>query len=62
MEYMKKRYYIEDIERIFCICRKTFYIWEKAGKVPKAKRDPLSNYRYWEEEGIRRLKKITGRR
>ena len=27
------RYYIKDIERILSICRKTFYNWEKAGKV-----------------------------
>ncbi|MFH1189526.1 MAG: hypothetical protein V1682_02405 [Candidatus Omnitrophota bacterium] len=58
---MKKRYYIEDIEEIFSIDRKTYYNWEKAGKVPKAKRDPMNRYRYWEEEDISKLKKLTGR-
>lgn len=58
---MKKRYRIEDVEKIFCITRKTYYNWEKAGKVPKAKRDPMNRYRYWEDEDIAKLKKITGR-
>lgn len=56
-----KRYYIEDIERILGICRKTYYNWEKAGKIPKAKRDPMSKFRYWTEKDIEKLKKITER-
>ena len=58
---MKKRHAIEDIEKMFSITRKTYYNWEKSGKVPKAKRDPMNRYRFWEEEDIRNLKKITGR-
>ena len=58
---MESRYLIEDIERILKVSRKTYYNWEKAGKVPKAKRDPMSNFRYWTEEDLRKLKKITGR-
>jgi len=58
---MKKRYSIEDIERELGITRKTYYNWEDAGKVPKAKRDPMSNYRYWTEADLRNLKKLTGR-
>ena len=58
---MQKRYFIEDIERILRITRKTFYNWEKAGKVPKAKRDPMSHYRYWTEADLETLKKITER-
>ena len=58
---MERRYLIEDIERMLKVSRKTYYNWEKAGKVPKAKRDPMSNFRYWTEEELRRLKKITGR-
>ena len=58
---MKKRYYIEDIEKILNISRVTYYNWEKAGKVPRAKRDPMSGYRYWTEADLKKLKKITGR-
>jgi DNA-binding transcriptional MerR regulator len=58
---MKKRFHIEDIEKELGITRKTYYNWENSGKVPKAKRDPMSQYRYWTEEDLRKLKKITGR-
>ena len=58
---MESRYLIEDIERMLKVSRKTYYNWEKAGKVPKAKRDPMSNFRYWTEGDLRKLKKITGR-
>ncbi|MDP8296837.1 MAG: MerR family transcriptional regulator [Candidatus Orphnella occulta] len=58
---MHKRYKITDIENILRITRRTYYRWEKAKKIPEAKRDPMSNKRYWTEIDIRRLKKITGR-
>jgi len=58
---MKKRYFIEGIEKELGIVRKTYYNWEKSGKVPRARRDPMSGYRYWTEEDLRKLKKITGR-
>ena len=56
-----KKYEISDVEKILKITRRTYYRWESAGKVPKAKRDPMSNYRYWTEDDIKRLKKLTGR-
>lgn len=59
---MEHRYRIEDIEKILRISRKTYYNWEKAGKVPEAKRDPMNNYRYWTKHDIEKLKRITGRR
>ena len=58
---MEKQYFIKDLEKILKISRKSYYNWEKSGKVPKAKRDPMSKYRYWTEEDIKKLKKITGR-
>jgi len=58
---MKKIYFIKDLEKALKVKRKTFYYWEKKGKVPKAKRTPMGNYRYWTEEDIKKLKKITGR-
>ena len=47
---MKKQYYIKDLEKILGVKRKTYFYWEKMGKVSKAKRDPMSNYRYWTDE------------
>jgi len=58
---MKKRYYINDLIKILGISKNTYYNWENNGKVPEAKRDPMSNYRYWTDEDIKKLKKITGR-
>jgi len=58
---MIKRYYISDVIRVLGICKKTYYLWEGAGKIPKAKRDSMSGFRYWTEQDIKRLKKITGR-
>lgn len=59
--YMKKRYYLNDILKMLNVSRKTFYNWEEAKKIPKPKRDPMNNYRYWTEEDVKKLKKITGR-
>jgi len=58
---MERKFLIKDLEKILKVCRKTYYNWERAGKVPKARRDPMSNYRFWLEEDIKRLKKITQR-
>ena len=58
---MEKRYYIEELIKVLGISRKTYYNWEEAGKVPQSKRDPMSNYRYWTEADVKKLKKITGR-
>jgi len=58
---MIKKYFIKDIEGILGIHRKTFFYWEKTGKVPEAKRTPMGNYRYWTDEDIKELRKITGR-
>jgi len=56
-----KRYHTAKVVKILGIYKKTLYNWEKAGKIPKAKRDPMSGYRYWTEQDVKRLKKITGR-
>ena len=58
---MEKRYFIKDIERELEVNRKTYFYWEKTGKVPKAKRTRMGNYRYWTDDDIKKLKKITGR-
>ncbi len=55
---MEKRYFIKDLEKKLGIKRKTYFYWEKTGKVSKAKRTPMGNYRYWTEEDIKKLKKL----
>jgi len=57
----KKRYTSSEVAKILGIYKRTLFNWEKAGKIPKAKRDPMNNYRYYTEEDIIKLKKITGR-
>jgi len=58
---MKKRYQMQDVEMLLGIPRRTYYRWESLGKIPKPKRDPMSNQRYWTEEDLKKLKKIIGR-
>lgn len=58
---MEKRYLIKDIIKAFGISRQTYYNWEKAAKIPKPKREPMSGYRYWTEDDMKKLKKIAGK-
>lgn len=58
---MEKRYYLDEVIKILGIPRSTYYNWEREGKIPKPKRDPMSNYRYWTDADLKKLKKITGR-
>lgn len=57
----KKFFLVKDVIKVLGICKKTYYNWEKAGKIRKAKRDPMNNYRIYTKQDIKRLKKITGR-
>jgi len=57
----KKRYSMQDAAKALGVNRRTILNWEKAGKIPKAKRDPMSRYRIYSEDDLRKLKKITGR-
>lgn len=58
---MQKRHYIAEVIKILGISRKTLYLWDAAGKIPRPKRDPISGYRYWTAEDLKKLKKVTGR-
>lgn len=55
-----RKYYIRDLERMLGIKRKTLFYWEVHNKVPKAKRTPMGNYRYWTKDDINELKKLIG--
>lgn len=57
----KKRYLMREVAEILGVNRRTILNWEQAGKIPVAKRDPMSNYRVYSEEDVKKLRKITGR-
>lgn len=57
----KKRYEMKDVMNELGVAKNTVINWEKSKKIPKAKRDPMSEYRYWTKEDFMKLKKITGR-
>jgi len=62
MKNTDKKYYIRDIENHSGVERRTLFYWEKTGKIPKAKREVMSNYRYWTEQDLKKLKKIIAGR
>lgn len=57
----KSRYCLKDLAGILGVSTRTILNWEQAGKIPKSKRDPMSQYRIYTEEEIKKLRKITGR-
>ena len=54
----QKLYKISDVEKMLSVNRKTLFYWEKVGKIPPAKREVMSNYRYWTEADLDKIKKI----
>ena len=57
---MQRKYYSIDIEKELKLKRRTLFYWEATGKIPKAKRTPMGNYRYWTKNDINKLKKLIG--
>lgn len=55
------RYTSQQVASILGIYKRTLFNWEAAKKIPKAKRDPMNNYRYYTKGDISLLKKITKR-
>lgn len=55
------RYASQQAADILGIYKRTLFNWEAAGKIPKARRDPMNNYRYYTKEDVALLKKITKR-
>lgn len=48
----------KDLEKILGVQRRTLFYWEKTGKIPKAKRTPMGNYRYWSKEDVEKIKRL----
>ncbi len=55
---MEKKYLIKDVEKMLGVTRMNIIYWEKTGKIPKAKRTPMGNYRYWLKGDIDKLKEL----
>lgn len=56
------RHTAQQVANILGIYKRTLFNWEKAGKIPRAKRDPMNNYRYYTMEDINYLMRITNRK
>jgi DNA-binding transcriptional MerR regulator len=54
----RQKLYIRDVERKLGVKRKTLFYWEAHNKIPKAKREVMSGYRYWTLNDIERIKNI----
>ena len=55
---MEKKYFIKDLEMMLNVKRVNIVYWEKTGKIPKASRTPMGNYRYWNKDDIEKIKKL----
>ncbi len=58
----KDRISTQDLAEMLGVCKKTLYRWEAAKKLPQALRDPMNNYRYYNNTDLKKIEKITGRR
>jgi len=58
---MENTYSLKALARILKVCTRTIINWEQAGKIPKARKDPMSGYRMYSEDDVNELKRITGR-
>jgi len=61
MKHENARFSANAVAKLMGVNKRTLFNWEAAGKIPKAKRDPMNNYRYYLAEDIEELKKITKR-
>ncbi|PIV52734.1 MAG: hypothetical protein COY53_02015 [Elusimicrobia bacterium CG_4_10_14_0_8_um_filter_37_32] len=62
MKTKNRRFYTTaEISKMLGITKNTLFNWEQADKIPKARRDPMNNYRVYTEKDIKKLKSITKR-
>lgn len=54
-------YTSSDIIKELKVSKNTLFAWEAAGKIPKAKRDPMSGYRVWTRGDVEKIKKIINK-
>lgn len=58
---MGEYYTANDIAALFKVTKMTIYRWEKAGKIPKARRHPMNKYRVYTMADIEKIKKIVNK-
>jgi DNA-binding transcriptional MerR regulator len=56
---MPKRYFIKDLEKILGVRRTVIFYWESRKKIPKARRTPMGNYRWWTENDLEKIREIV---
>lgn len=59
---VRDRISTQDLAHMLKICKRTLYRWETAKKIPAALRDPMNGYRYYTDEDLKKIERITGRR
>lgn len=47
-----------DVAKKLNVPKTNLFAWEVAGKIPKARRDPMSGYRIYTEADIEKIRKI----
>ncbi len=55
---MEKKFFMKDLEKMLGVTRLNIFYWEKTGKIPKARRTPMGNYRYWTKEEVDKIKQL----
>ena len=55
-------YTAQEVADILEINKMTLFSWEKAKKIPRAKRHPINKWRIYTKEDVEKLKKILKRR
>lgn len=56
-----KRLNSQNVAELLGVNKRTLFNWEATGKIPKARRDPMNNYRYYTDFDIKKLRRITDR-
>lgn len=51
-----KAYTTSQVAEELGVCKNTIFYWEKTGKIPKPKREPVSSYRIWTAGDVKKLK------
>ena len=51
-------YTAQEVADILEINKMTLFNWERAGKIPRAKRHPINKWRIYTKEDIEKLKKL----
>lgn len=59
---VKMGYYTtQEVAGMLNISKMTLYRWEKAKKIPRARRYPMNNYRVYTKDDIEKIKKLLAK-